>query len=159
MLRKVDVCRYERGKLQRFYILQNNLQKLLEHTSLILLYLPSLCSLWKTSCNICLWNIMSLNKHIRDEFPNRTAFTGFVSRDLNADEQAPLGSLTMYGLCKVAVRIDSKGKKIFLKVMALYGRISETQKITPIQEQSEQNTLNNWECRVWKILYMKTGKI
>lgn len=54
---------------------------------------------------------MSLNKHIRDEFPNRTAFTGFVSRDLNADEQAPLGSLTMYRHCKAAVRIDSKGKK------------------------------------------------
>lgn len=45
------------------------------------------------------------------EFPNRTVFTGFVSRDLNADEQAPLGSLTMYRHCKAAVRIDSKGKK------------------------------------------------
>lgn len=27
--------------------------------------------------------------------------------------------------------------------MALYGEISEPQKITPIQEQSKQNTLNN----------------
>lgn len=64
-------------------------------------------------------------------FLTRTMLTGIVSRDLNADEQAPLGNLKR--LSKAAVRIDSKGKKIFTKVMALYGGISEPQKITPIQ--------------------------
>lgn len=41
--------------------------------------------------------------------------------------------------------IDSKGKKkkSFPKVKALYGGVSEPQKITPIQEQNKQNTLNN----------------
>lgn len=147
MLEKVDICRYERQKLQRFFILQKHLQKLQEHISLIVSYLLALCSVQKTLCNICLWHIMSLNEQLRDMLLTRNALMGFVARDLNTKEQVPLGSLKRLwtDLCKAAVGIDSKGKKkkSFPKVKTLYGGVSEPQKITLIQEQNKQNTLNN----------------
>lgn len=162
MLEKVDICRYERQKLQRFFILQKHLQKLQEHTSLIVSYLLALCSVQKTLCNICLWNIMSLNEQLRDMLLTRNALTGFVSRDLNTKEQAPLGSLKRLwtDLCKAAVGIDSKGKK--KKLSKGQGIIWWSQWATENNSYSRTEKAEHfeqpWVWRIWEILDRKTGK-